>query len=66
MNNNRCSKCGGELISSCLSTGANLLIVVPIDDMRSFRPRYSKVLCDTCVQCGNIENIRAEESEKLR
>ncbi|MCQ2211727.1 MAG: hypothetical protein MJZ34_15705 [Paludibacteraceae bacterium] len=63
---NKCSKCGGELISSRLSTGAHLLGVTPVEDTKKLKPRYSSVLCDTCSKCGNIENIRAEEPEKLQ
>ena len=63
---NRCSKCGGELISSRLSTGAHLLGVIPVEDAKKLKSRYSSVLCDTCSKCGNIENIRAKEPEKLQ
>lgn len=48
---NKCSKCGGELISSRLSTGAHLLGVTPVEDTKKLKPRYSSVLCDTCSKC---------------
>ena len=63
---NKCSKCGGELISGRFSTGAHLLGVTPIEDAKKIKPRYSSALCDVCAKCGNIENIRAEEPEKLK
>lgn len=62
----QCKLCGGALISTRLTTGAHLLGVTPADDAKKFKPRYSNIICDTCVQCGNIENIRAEEPEKLK
>lgn len=62
---NKCSKCGGELISTRLSTGTHLLGVTPVEDAKKLKPRYSNVLCDTCSKCGNIENIRAAEPEKI-
>ncbi len=62
----KCTKCGGELISTRLSTGAHLLVVTPIEDEKKLKPRHSKILCDTCTKCGNIENIRAEELDKLQ
>ena len=64
--NNKCTKCGGDMIGTRLTTGAHMLGVTPIEDAKKFKPRYSNVICDTCIQCGNIENIRAEEPEKLK
>ena len=61
-----CSICGGEMISVRLTTGAHLLGVTPEEDAKKLRPRYSNIICDTCVRCGNIENIRAEEPEKRK
>ena len=62
---NTCSKCGGKLISTRLTTGSHLLGVTPVEDEKKFKPRYTGIICDTCSQCGNIENIRAEEPGKL-
>ena len=64
--NDQCSICGGKLIKTRFTTGANLLGVTSIEDAKKFRPRYSNILCDTCANCGNIENIRAEDPEKLK
>lgn len=61
----QCSACGGKLVFCRLSTGAHHLGVTPVEDAKKLRPRYTSVVCDVCVQCGNIENIRAEEPEKL-
>lgn len=63
---NRCSKCSGELIFSRFTTGAHLLGVVPVEDAKKFKPRYSNVVCDVCSECGNIEHVRAEEPKKLK
>ena len=62
----KCSKCGGELIFSRFSTGAYLLGVTPMEDEKKMKRRYSNVICDVCSQCGCIENIRAEEPDKLK
>lgn len=63
---NKCSKCGGALINSRLSTGAHFLGIIPIEDEKKFKPRYTNVLCDVCIECGNIENIHAENPIQLR
>ncbi len=62
----QCKVCGGKLISARLTTGAHLLGVTPIEDEKKLKPRYANLLCDTCVQCGNVENIHTEEPEKLK
>ena len=61
----QCKICGGELILTHLTTGAHLLGVSPVEDDKKLKRRYSNILCDTCVQCGNVENMRAEEPDKL-
>ena len=62
----QCRICGGKLISARLTTGAHLLGVTPVEDAKKMKPRYSNILCDTCVQCGSVENIRVEEPDKLK
>jgi len=62
----QCNICGGEMIITRFTTGAHLLGVTPHTDAKKMKPHYSNVLCDTCVKCGHIENIRAEEPEKLK
>ncbi len=62
----QCKICGGELIETRLRTGAYLLGTAPVEDDRKIKPRYSTILCDTCVECGNIERIYAEKPEKLK
>ena len=54
------------MIITRFTTGAHLLGVTPVTDAKKMKPRYSNILCDTCVKCGHIENIRAEEPEKLK
>ena len=63
---NKCSKCGGELITGNLATGAHGLGFIPAEDMKKFKPRYSGIICEACVQCGNVENIRVQEPEKIK
>lgn len=63
---NQCKICGGKLISARFTTGAHLLGISPTEDAKKLKARYSNILCDTCVQCGSVENIRAEEPEKLK
>ena len=62
----QCKICGMKMISTRLTTGAHLLGVTPIEDAKKLKSRYTNILCDTCVHCGNIDNIRAEEPEKLK
>lgn len=59
-------KCGGKLITGRLMTGAHLIGFTPLTDEKKFKPRYLRVLCDTCVECGSIENIRVENTESLK
>ena len=35
-------------------------------DEKKLKHRHLKVLCDTCVECGSIENIRAEKTAILK
>ena len=63
---NKCSKCNGKLVLSRFTTGAHLLGITPIEDAKKLKPRYSNVVCDVCLECGNIEKIRAEEPDKLK
>lgn len=63
---NICSKCGGELVAGRFMTGAHLVGFMPLGEEKKFRPKYTHVICDACVQCGSITNIRVESPEKLR
>lgn len=63
---NKCSKCGGELIGGYLKEGSWSIEFIPQGDEKKFKPRRARVLCDTCIKCGNIENIRVENPEKLK
>ena len=66
MMENKCSKCGGELITGRLMTGAHFIRFTPLADEKKLKPRYAKVICDTYVNCGSIENIRVEKAETLK
>ena len=63
---NKCSKCGGTLIAGRLMTGAYLVGFTPLADEKKWKPRYTKVFCDACTQCGSIENIRVENPDGLK
>lgn len=63
---NKCSKCGAELIGGYLKAGTWLVEFLPQGDEKKLKPRHAKVLCDTCTACGNIENIRVEKPEALK
>ncbi|MBQ7012593.1 MAG: hypothetical protein IJN11_01580 [Oscillospiraceae bacterium] len=63
---NKCSKCGGELITGRLMTGTHFVGFTPLADEKKFKPRYVGLICDTCVQCGSVENIRVEKVDKLK
>lgn len=63
---NKCIKCGGKLITGRFLTGAGLVGFTPSADEKKLKPRYLRVICDTCVDCGCIENIRVENTEALK
>jgi len=49
-----------------LTTGRYFLGFTPLGDEKKLRPRYVKVFCDACVQCGNVQNIRVENADRLK
>ena len=74
---NRCTKCGGELISGTLRSRANLYpsCFTPLEDLNRISARNLDVLCDLCTRCalrrqrtdsGGIENLRVEDLGKLQ
>lgn len=62
----KCSKCGGDLITGRFMTGAYLVGFTPLADEKKFKPQYLRVICDACVKCGYITNIRLEKPEDLQ
>lgn len=63
---NKCSKCGGDLKVGRLMSGAIQVVFAPIEDEKKFFQRNSKVICDTCIECGCIENIRVENPKRIK
>ena len=63
---NKCRKCGGKLVTGHLMAGTGLVEFTPLCDEKKLKRRNLMVLCDTCVECGNIENIRAEKADTLK
>ena len=61
-----CSKCGGKMVTGYLVAGTWLAEFTPLCDEKKLKRRHLKVLCDTCVECGSIENIRAEKADALK
>ena len=61
---NKCSKCGGELIEGSLA-GRYVVAFYPKGEEKKIRPKCSKTICSCCKVCGLIQNIRAVELEKL-
>ena len=66
MMDNCCSKCGGKMVTGYLMAGTWLAEFTPLCDEKKLKRRHLKVLCDTCVECGSIENIRAEKADALK
>lgn len=60
----KCMRCGGELKAGVLRTKSHLSPVcyTPLEDVNKVKARNVVVLCDACVSCGAIENIRLEET----
>lgn len=63
---NKCSKCGGKLITGRLIAGTWNIEFFPLDEEKKLIKKHLKVLCDTCIECGNVENIRVEKPEILK
>lgn len=64
-----CSKCGGELIEGVLWSNLSYyhpIIYTPMEEMKKIKRGKTSVICDACIQCGSIENLRVEDPSKLR
>ena len=64
----KCSKCGGELIEGALLEDLSFhsVILTPMEELAKIKKRKTGVICDACTQCGNIENLRVENPSILR
>ena len=64
----KCSKCGGEMITGTLIVNLSFhpVILTPAEDINKIAKRKTGVVCDTCTQCGSIENLRVEDPEVLK
>ncbi len=64
----KCSKCGGELIEGALLEGLSFhsVILTPMEELTKIKKRKTGVICDACTQCGSIENLRVEDPSILR
>ena len=49
-----------------LIAGTWLVEFIPLCDEKKLKRRRLKVVCDTCVECGNIDNICVENPETLK
>ena len=63
---NKCGKCGGDLAGRQGKPGLGVGEFIPLCDEKKLKRRRLKVICDTCVECGNIENICVENPETLK
>lgn len=62
--NNKCEKCGGELIEGTLA-GMYVASFYPKGEEKKVIRKSSKTVCSCCKVCGLIQNIRAVELDKL-
>lgn len=64
----KCSKCGGELLEGTLvgSVHGDYLIYLLPEDLNKLKKRKSALICDACVECGNVESLRLEDPSKFR
>ena len=64
----KCSKCGGELVEGALLDAATFhsVIFTPIDELNKIKKIKAGLICDTCTQCGGIENFRVDDCSKLK
>ena len=54
------------MVTGYLMAGTWLAEFTPLYDEMKLKRRHLKVLCDTCVECGSMENFHTEEPEKLK
>ena len=62
--NEKCYKCGGELIEGTLA-GRYVASFYPKGEEKKIVKKGSKTICDCCKVCGLIQNIRVVELDKL-
>ena len=61
---NKCKKCGGELIEGSLA-GRYVASFYPKGEEKKIRPKSIKTIGSCCKVCGLIQNLRVVEPEKL-
>ena len=60
----KCEKCGAQLIEGSIISMQGVFFY-PQGEESKFKPKRSAILCSCCIKCGNLQNIRASEPEKL-
>ncbi len=64
----KCSKCGGELMEGALldDLSYHSIIFTAMEELNKIKKKKTAVICDACLQCGSIENLRLEDPSVFR
>ena len=64
----KCSKCGGELMEGALldDFSYHSIIFTAMEELNKIKKKKTAVICDACLQCGSIENLRLEDPSVFR
>jgi len=63
--NDKCEKCGGELIDRKINSMQGIFFY-PVGEETKFKPKRSAIICRCCVECGHIQELHVEKPEQLR
>ena len=62
---NKCEKCGGELIEGSLASAYYIHFYPKGEDKKLFTKKHSKTVCYCCKACGLIQCFKAVELDKI-
>ncbi|MDO4863950.1 MAG: PF20097 family protein [Ruminococcus sp.] len=63
--NERCEKCGGELIEGVIASMHGMFFY-PNGEINKLKPKRSSIVCYCCKECGHIQDFKAKELQKIQ
>ena len=60
----KCEKCGAQLVEGGIISMQGVFFY-PNGEESKLKPKRSAILCSCCTKCGNLQNFRAAEPEKV-